>query len=271
MDEVGPDQDLVERISARLKSASNHDRRYERPMTWDEADALLSALTAAQARIAELEKDRLILLGRIDGFAATLRQAERERDEARSELGEYKQAHDFWEERAKAAERERDEARKSHAQLEQWYSERTKDLLGSEARLSAAEKERDEALETLKMVREIGLADEDGAATVESVIERVLRTVLGGDQMGATDRIRQEAMVVTHPRYKQTLRDALDEIIRLRRALDEVQETIVLAIGFLSRDHGTIRAEATTPPIIEDLMKADALIRLILSARGDQA
>lgn len=36
--------------------------------------------------------------------------AEKERDEARADLAEYKQAHDFWEDRARAAEEERDEA-----------------------------------------------------------------------------------------------------------------------------------------------------------------
>lgn len=35
----------VDEIAARLKSASINDRRYERPMTWEEADMLVAALS----------------------------------------------------------------------------------------------------------------------------------------------------------------------------------------------------------------------------------
>jgi hypothetical protein len=63
------------------------------------------------------------------------------------------------------------------AGVQEFRTAMTEDIIKDlRARLATAERERDEALETLKMVREIGLADEDGAATVESVIERVLRT-----------------------------------------------------------------------------------------------
>lgn len=41
--------DLVEKISARVRTASNHDRRYERPMTWDEAEALLQEIERLRA------------------------------------------------------------------------------------------------------------------------------------------------------------------------------------------------------------------------------
>lgn len=34
--------------------------------------------------------------------------------------------------------------------------------------------------------------------------------------MDISDRLRQEALIVTHPRHKQVLLDALDEIERLR-------------------------------------------------------
>jgi hypothetical protein len=47
---VGVKSGIVETLKARLASASINDRRYERPMTWEEADELLSALQPSPAR-----------------------------------------------------------------------------------------------------------------------------------------------------------------------------------------------------------------------------
>lgn len=38
------DAALVEKIRKRLATASRSDRMYERPMTWEEADALIALL-----------------------------------------------------------------------------------------------------------------------------------------------------------------------------------------------------------------------------------
>lgn len=50
--------DLVARIKDRLASASKGDRMYERPMSWEEADALLAMLHSppivAQKKLASL-------------------------------------------------------------------------------------------------------------------------------------------------------------------------------------------------------------------------
>jgi hypothetical protein len=47
---VGVKSGIVEKLRARLASASINERRYERPMTWEEADELLSALQPSPTR-----------------------------------------------------------------------------------------------------------------------------------------------------------------------------------------------------------------------------
>ena len=46
--------DLIERLSDRLATASLHDRQFERPMNWTEADKVLAALRAFAEREKEL-------------------------------------------------------------------------------------------------------------------------------------------------------------------------------------------------------------------------
>jgi hypothetical protein len=43
------ESEIVEKLKARLASASINDRRYERPITWEEADELIAALVSPPA------------------------------------------------------------------------------------------------------------------------------------------------------------------------------------------------------------------------------
>jgi hypothetical protein len=52
---------------------------------------------------------------------------------------------------------------------------------------------------------------------------------------------------------------------QLRKILELVRTSIVIAIAFLGRDHGTSRAKSTVPQLIDELTKADQLILATLS------
>lgn len=47
--------DIVEKLRASMAGATLSDRRYERPMTWDEADFLLSEIERMRSRSETLE------------------------------------------------------------------------------------------------------------------------------------------------------------------------------------------------------------------------
>jgi hypothetical protein len=53
------------------------------------------------------------------------------------------------------------------------------------------------------------------------------------------------------------LRQIFGEIDRLRKLLVETRKSVVVAISFLGRDHGTERADRTVPQIIRQLAEAD--------------
>jgi hypothetical protein len=77
---VGVKSGIVEKLRARLVSASINERRYERPMTWEEADELLSALQpspakprAAEARATAAEADAAAARTRVRELEERLR------------------------------------------------------------------------------------------------------------------------------------------------------------------------------------------------------
>lgn len=47
---------VVERLRKRLATASQGDRAYERPMSWDEADTLLSLIDTLSAQNAQTDR-----------------------------------------------------------------------------------------------------------------------------------------------------------------------------------------------------------------------
>lgn len=48
--------DIVERLRTQIANASLGDRKYERPMTWDEADFVLSEIERLRAQVAALQE-----------------------------------------------------------------------------------------------------------------------------------------------------------------------------------------------------------------------
>jgi len=52
---VSEAENLLEALPQRLKNASINDRKYERPMNWDEADELFGHIAELEAYIQKLE------------------------------------------------------------------------------------------------------------------------------------------------------------------------------------------------------------------------
>ena len=50
-------KDLLDRLRSRLSSASDNDRRYERPMNWEEANSLVSMAEEYKERCRKLSED----------------------------------------------------------------------------------------------------------------------------------------------------------------------------------------------------------------------
>jgi hypothetical protein len=59
--------ELIEKIRKRLAHASQGDRAYERPMTWDEADKLIAEIDRLRAAL-DLAETNVELADRSGGF-----------------------------------------------------------------------------------------------------------------------------------------------------------------------------------------------------------
>jgi hypothetical protein len=59
--------DIVERLRASMAGATLSDRKYERPMTWDEADFLLSEIERLREALREMESAFVLLTQTMQG------------------------------------------------------------------------------------------------------------------------------------------------------------------------------------------------------------